>query len=218
MQLLSYNVPEKEINPLKDKVIKKMKSLGYDAKEVSIKPHITIAQIKDETPIEELLKLQKDGKKFKSEFKYNGISVFPGSGNLDYVSLDLSANQSFKNYVKHIADNEDVAVVTFPGGFKPHISICTIPKGSITPEDEKKLFDLEDGTIIPTKIQVWGKEKKVIKEIVAEIMRTTCTNHLSTLLDLERSVYSNSEPTHTLNLNKESIIKKVISKLNAATS
>jgi hypothetical protein len=200
-RLLSYDVPESLINKLKDKLFNTLTEMGYSPERVMFDSHITIAQIKGDPSMEELEKAQQEGKKYKASFKMDYIDYLEGRENLGYVVIKLSPSSGAEKYYNYISNIFDV--VTYPGGHKPHISLLTLEKNVLKKEDLEALKKISvSGTITPSKIQLWGSDKKILKEIIAERikMKKSKKKTGSGLLDTERKVYSHKAPINVVSL------------------
>lgn len=199
-RLLSYDVPEGLIAKLKDNVLNELKNMGYGtAEKVTYEAHISIAQIKGDDPIEKLEEAQQEGKKYKASFKMDHIDYLEGRENLGYVVVKLKTNQAFENYYSWVEKNFDI--VTYAGGHKPHISLVTIEKNLLKPEDLEKIKKINvTGEVKPTKIQLWGTDKKILKEIVAERITMKKKKSVADLLDLEKKVFGKKAPLNVVSI------------------
>lgn len=75
------------------------------------------------------------------EFKITGMEVLNGATTgKDYVVLNLTAPDNFYKALKIIETESDI--LQFPGGFKTHISLYSVTKGSLTPAIVQELNEL----------------------------------------------------------------------------
>lgn len=207
-RLLSYDVPESVIKKTSIEVKEKLEEMGYKPTPITYIPHITIAQIKDNYPIEKLEEVQNEGKKYNTEFKFKNIDYLEGRESVDYIAMKLSPNSSFEQYLNYI--DKQFEIIKYPGGNIPHISLMTLPKKEMTEEHKQELKKMTlSGSLKPTKIQLWNTEKQMVREIAAKRIRMKKgkeENSLADLLDLERKVYGSTAPSNVVSLNGKKLI------------
>lgn len=207
-RLLSYDVPEQSIKGISNEVKLKLEGMGYAPTPVTYIPHITIAQIKDNAPIEKLESVQNEGKNYSVEFKFKNIDYLEGRENVDYVVIKLDPNSSFDRYFNYVG--EQFEIIRYPGGNKPHISLMTLPKKEMKEEDKIELKKMKlSGSLKPTKIQLWNTEKQMVREIAAKRIRMKKgkeENTIADLLELERKIYGSASPSNVVSLNGKKVI------------
>jgi hypothetical protein len=206
-RLLSYNVPAHSIKKTSLEVEKKLKDMGYKPTLTAYIPHISIAQIKDKYPISELENAQIEGKKYNPEFKFEKIEYLEGRENLDFIVIKLTPNSSFNQYLNYITNKFET--IQYPGGFKFHVSLMTLPKKEMKEEDKQELKKMSlSGSLKPTKIQLWNTEKQMVKEIAAKrilMKKGKEENSYADLLDLEHKVYGSTSPVNVVSMENKRI-------------
>jgi hypothetical protein len=132
--LLAIEVDNDDIESEQDHLLKLLSDIKIHFYKVS-QPHISLSYLHSAVPLwileEEIIKTTKKHWKFKIK----SIKILPGlTTPRDYISFELTTPDDFMGFIDRIHSHAGCEKVSFPGGFKAHISLLSIDKGSLTDE------------------------------------------------------------------------------------
>lgn len=129
-----------DLSPIQNKLLKIFKKNNIKYSRIK-NPHVSTAYLLGYNKFADLAELIDTISNYTYEFKVIGLEVLPGATtNNDYLVLQLQAPNNFYKALNHIEEESDT--LKFPGGFKTHISLYSIPKNSLTEQAIKDLHDL----------------------------------------------------------------------------
>lgn len=95
--------------------------------------HVSTSYLMGYNRFKDLAELIDTLSNYTYEFKISSLEVLKGATTKkDYVVLKLTAPVNFYKALTLIEDESET--IKFPGGFKPHISLYSVPQGQLTPE------------------------------------------------------------------------------------
>jgi len=199
-QLISYSVPDSEVQRLRREAYDILKERGRESQVVEHSAHISVAMIEGHPEQEVVERLHQEGRQFKPVFKGDHLEKFPGRREpKDFIVVKLDASPPYNEYLEHVA--KEVDVVRHPGGNKPHVSLLTTSKGHLDYEDLNALNEEMDFTFTlrPETVQLWGDNQKVIREIAAarELM---AKNKKESQHETEERIFSSTTPLHVVSM------------------
>lgn len=120
-----------------------LKKLGVETERTDSAPHVSLAYANGETGLWSIRRVLSEIQKLnKGEAFYAravGFALLPGrSTPYDYLSIEVKPSEWFKK-AKAIVEKR-LRVRSFNGGFKNHISLLRIPKGTLKPAVAKNLI------------------------------------------------------------------------------
>ena len=132
--------------------------LAHFQPEAITDPHITIAQIPGGESLTHLMDVMEDIRHIPATYKAGGFEVFHGceTNPYDYVVLKLDPAACCCEVTEEIA--EQVEIKEIPG-YKPHISLFRVPKGSKI-DIQSLLF--EPFEIKPSGVGLWNCQFQLI--------------------------------------------------------
>ena len=117
------------LNPIQSKISKFFKSHNIHYERIK-NPHVSTAYLLGYNRYSDLAELVKTIANYNFDFKVIGLELLAGTTtNKDYLVLKVEAPESFYKALHYIEQESDT--MKFPGGFKTHISLYSVHKGSI---------------------------------------------------------------------------------------
>lgn len=137
--LIAMEVDNKAIEIEQNNILKLLEDVKINFYKVDF-PHISLSYLTSAIPIsileEEIIKTSKK----QWHFIIKSIKILSGlTTSRDYISLELTTPDDFTSFIDRIHHHAGCEKLTFPGGFKAHISILSIDKGSLSPEIVDKI-------------------------------------------------------------------------------
>lgn len=163
---IALDLSPESLLPIQNKISKFFKNKNINYERIK-NPHVSTAYLLGYNRYSDLAGLVKTIANYNFEFKVIGLELLSGTTtNKDYLVLKVEAPQSFYKALDHIEQESDT--LKFPGGFKTHISLYSMPKGELTAEAlnelrkivEEKNFTLNHQiTLKPEAVSVFNNSR-----------------------------------------------------------
>lgn len=129
---IALDVNPEDLKVVQNKISKIFKEKNIDYERIK-HLHVSTSYLMGYNRFKDLSELIDTLSNYTYEFKISSLEVLAGATTKkDYVVLKLTAPENFYKALSMIEEESDT--LKFPGGFKPHISLYSVPQGQLTPE------------------------------------------------------------------------------------